>query len=271
MNARLSAIKSHFANWREWELNPIVIKELRQAVRSRILSGILMLFLLLLFLGSVASLAGQGMARGEILEMGPKMFDACLAVLAVSSLVFIPIYTGIRLALEQHEADLVLYTPLPVPKLVQGKFLAGVYIAGLFFSVCAPFMTFSTLLRGIDWLTIQFVLFVLFFAICVAVLVAIAVAVLPFPVLIKLAFGGAFALALIVVCYLLLLFFFGVVQSGIGPSLRRSSFGYSFASLFGLAMFGAWTSYSLSITYIVKNSSQDDPHGYGSISKSSND
>ena len=271
MNARLAAIKSHCTNWREWEPNPVLLKELRQAVRSQVLSGILMLFLLMLFLGSVASLAGQGMARGEIFEMGRNMFDACLAVLAISSLVIVPIYTGIRVALEQHQADLILYTPLPVPKLVQGKFLGGVCIAGLFFSACVPFMAFSSLLRGIDWLTIQFVLFVLFFAICVAILAAIAVAVLRLPVLIKLACGGAFAGALVLVCDLLLVFFFGVVQSGFAPLLKSPSFGYSFASMFGLATFAAWASYSLAIFYIVKNTSQGDSHGHGSTGKSSND
>ena len=43
-----ASIKSHFTNWREWELNPIVIKELRQAVRSWAVTGMLLLFLTVL-------------------------------------------------------------------------------------------------------------------------------------------------------------------------------------------------------------------------------
>ena len=49
----IARIKSHFINWREWELNPIVIKELRQAVRSWAVTGMLLLFLIVLFITSM--------------------------------------------------------------------------------------------------------------------------------------------------------------------------------------------------------------------------
>lgn len=271
MSVMMAKWKTHLANWREWEINPVVIKELRQAVRSQILSGILLLFLLLLFLGSAAALAKQGVARGEVLEMGRNMFNACLAILTVSCLVVIPAYTGIRVALEQHQEDFILYTPLPVTKLVRGKLLGGVYLAGLFYSACVPFMTFSSLLRGIDWLTIQFVLFVLLIGICVAILAAIAVAVLQVPLLVKAVCGVVLVGILLLACDILLKFFFGVVRSGIAPSLKTPSFYFGFISLFGLAMFGAATAYSLSISYITKNSFTDDTLGTGLIGKSSHD
>ena len=271
MTASFASLKSHFADWNDWEPNPILVKELRQAVRSRILTSLLMFFLMTIFLTSVGSLVGQNSSGGEVVEMGRNMFDACLTVLAVSSLVVIPVYTGIRVALDQHQENLILYTPLPVTKLVQGKLLCGVYIAGLFYSVCVPFMTFSNLLRGIDWLTIQFVLFVLFIAICVAILAAIAVAVLPVPVLVKLACGVAFVGALVLVCDILMGFFFGVVRSGISPSLKSPSFYLGFAALFGLAMFGAIIAYNLSISYITTSSPIDDSPDYVSIGKSSHD
>ena len=50
MMATINKVKTHFANWREWELNPIVIKELRQGVRSWTVTGMLLLFLVVLFI-----------------------------------------------------------------------------------------------------------------------------------------------------------------------------------------------------------------------------
>ena len=254
-------LHSYFA---AWEPNPILLKELRQAVRSNVLTGVLMLFLVMLFLGSMASMAGQTMIRGEVVELGRNMFDACLTVLAVSSLVVIPLYTGIRVALEQHQSDMILFTPLPVTKLVQGKVLGGICLAGLFYSVCLPFMTFTSLLRGLDWLTIQFVLIMLFIAICVAVLASVAVAVLPFRVLFKLIWGVVFAGSLAVICKWLLFFFFDVVRSGAAPLLESGAFWSGFIGVFGVSMVGAMAAYSVSISHIIKDSRPGNIHGYNS-------
>lgn len=262
MTTALFNMTDRFARWREWEPNPILIKELRQAVRSHILSGVLMLLLVMLFIGGVVTLAGQSVLQGEVAGTARNMFDAFLAVLAVGSLVIIPLYTGIRVAIEQYQSDMILYTPLPVTKLVQGKFLGGAYLAGLFYSVCMPFMTFCLLLRGLDWLTIQFVLLALFAATCVAIIAAIAAAVSPFPVVPKLILGTAFAGGLMVVCWLLLNFFFGVVRVGAGPLLTHGGFLLRFLSIGGMAMFGAMWSYSLSISHIIKDSRPDDQYDY---------
>jgi len=132
MTTAFSNMTGRFARWREWEPNPILIKELRQAVRSHVLTGVLILLLVMLFIGGVTALAGQNILQGKVAETARNMFDAFLAVLAGGSLVVIPLYTGIRVALEQHQSDLILYTPLSVTKLVQGKFLGGEYLAGLF-------------------------------------------------------------------------------------------------------------------------------------------
>jgi hypothetical protein len=259
---KITAIRSHFTHWREWELNPIVVKELRQAVRSHILPGMLLLLLAMLFLASVTSLGGQSIFMDRASEMGQGMFNTCLVVLMITSLIFIPLYTGIRLALERHRSDLMFFTPLPVTKLVHGKLLSGMYLAGLFFSVCMPFMAFSSLLRGLDLVTIQFVLVLLFGAICVAILAAIAVAALPFHIILKTLFGLAFAAGLIVVCGFLLIFFFGVVKSGAASLVRSPAFWDGFMVTFGMVAFGVMVSYGLSISFIAKHRYPPDPYGY---------
>jgi hypothetical protein len=261
MVATFIKIKSRPANWREWEMNPIVIKELRQAVRSRVLSGVLMILLLLLFFGSVLSLAQQDLTQNVVLEMGRSMFDVCVTVLVIGGVIFIPIYTGIRVALEKYYTDMVLYTPLPVTKLVNGKLLSGMYIAMLFFSVCAPFMAFSNLLRGLDWLTIQFVVFYLFFAIYIAILSAIAVAVQPFRMVAKLVCGAVFVGALVLACWILLAFFFNIVSIGVGPLLRTATFWLGLAMASALGAVVAMAAYSVSTSHIVSNSLGNDSFG----------
>jgi len=222
----------------------------------------LLLLLAMLFLGSVASLNGQNLLIRGGPEMGQSMFSTCLVVLAISSLVFIPLYTGIRLALERQRSDLIFFTPLPVTTLVHGKLLSGMCLAALFFSVCAPFMTFSSLLRGMDLVTIQFVLLLLFGALCVAILAAIAVATLPFHIFLKTLFGVAFAGGLVVVCGFLLIFFFGVVKSGAAPLMQSSKFWEGFVGVFGMAAFTAMVSYGLAISFIARHRYPADPYDY---------
>jgi hypothetical protein len=266
-----SKLKSHFANWREWELNPIVIKELRQAVRSDIFSGMLLLLLTLLFLASVTSLSGQNILIRGGSEMGQSMFSTCLVVLVISSLVFIPLYTGIRLALERQRTDLIFFTPLPVTTLVHGKLLSGMCLAALFFSVCMPFMAFSSLLRGMDLVTIQFVLLLLFGATCVAILAAIAIASLPFHFFLKTFFGLAFTGGLVVLCGVLLIFFFGVIRSGAASLMGSSKFWGDFVCAFGMAAFAAMVSYGVSISFITRHRYPADPYGYYSKIEHSHD
>ena len=60
----VTEIRNHFVNWREWELNPIVIKELRQAVRSWAVTGMLLLDGRISADGSPAITEGSGGGSG---------------------------------------------------------------------------------------------------------------------------------------------------------------------------------------------------------------
>src|ERR1700730_2458870 len=75
MIATINKVKSHFANWREWELNPIVIKELRQGVRSWTVTGMLLLFLTVLFIASLVFLITESFDGNANLQMGGAMFS----------------------------------------------------------------------------------------------------------------------------------------------------------------------------------------------------
>ena len=105
MNPKFAAVKNHFTNWREWELNPIVIKELRQAVRSWAVTGMLLLFLTVLFITSLVFLVGQSFNVHENTELGGTMFQAFAVILAGASILFIPLYIGVRVGAERVESN----------------------------------------------------------------------------------------------------------------------------------------------------------------------
>jgi hypothetical protein len=192
----IAGIKSHFTNWREWEFNPIVIKELRQAVRSWAVTGMLMLFLTVLFITSLVFLVGQSVRVNEDVQLGSSMFQAFVIILAGASMMFIPLYIGIRVAAERGESnhDLLYVSTLSPGRIIRGKLYCGAYMALLFFSACMPFMAFTNLLRGVDLPSVFFILLFLFLVVCAANQIAIFLACLPLsrPFKILLALAGLF-------------------------------------------------------------------------------
>jgi hypothetical protein len=234
----VAKIKAHFANWREWEPNPIVVKELRQAVRSWSVTGALLLFLLLLFVVTMIFLASMEAGTGGGQQMGATLFGIFLVVLAGSSLIFIPLYVAIRIMAErQHNnPDLIYVTTLSPNRIIFGKFLCGAYMAVLFFSACLPFMAFTNLLRGVDLPTIFFMLLVLFLLVCAINQVAIFLACLPVNRALKTLFiVGAFFQSLFLIGSLSFSFMM-MVHSGIGALMFRHEFWVNFGASLGLGL-----------------------------------
>src|SRR5215469_1795482 len=186
----ITGIRSHFANWRDWELNPIVVKELRQAVRSWAVTGMLLLFLAGLFIiSAIFFVTGADSDPDE--QMGSSLFTAFAVVLAISSIFFIPLYMGIRVAAERQEnnPDLFYVSTLSPARIILGKFLCGAYMVVLFFSACMPFMAFTNLLRGVDLPTVFFILFYQFLTVCGINMIAIFLGCLPVTRPFKVLFG----------------------------------------------------------------------------------
>src|ERR1035438_7281033 len=115
------------------------------------------------------------------MQMGAAMFSAFVVILAGASVLFIPLFTGVRVASERQENnhDLLYVTTLSPARIIFGKFLCSAYIALLFFSACMPFMVFTNLLRGVELPTVFFILAFLFLGVCAANMIAIFLACLP--------------------------------------------------------------------------------------------
>ena len=169
------------SNWRTWEPNPIVVKELRQAVRSWAITGMLMAFLTVLFFVTVGFLLGQSFHVNPSQALGREIFQFFLPVLSLVAFVFIPVYVGGRLTAERQEGnvDMLYITTLSPARIIRGKLLCGIILLVLFFSVCAPFMVFTNLLRGIDLPTVFVLLAIAFLLGILSLQAAIFLSCLP--------------------------------------------------------------------------------------------
>jgi hypothetical protein len=165
-------------------INPIVVKELRQAVQSRFVVAVLLVFLLvqLLFMGiylMVQSLNGSLYAAD--FQAGRRVFAVLQGILLGTCMLCIPAYSGFRLAAERSDfhVDLFYVSALRPRAIVAGKLVAALVLTILIFSACTPFMAFTYFLRGLDLTSIFFIIAVDFLAVAVTATAALFIAVVP--------------------------------------------------------------------------------------------
>lgn len=160
-------------------LNPIVIKELRQAVQGRFLAAVLLLFLGIQLLTIGLFLTDDSVSWS--FNAGRNIFKTLASMLLGTCLILVPAYTGLRLAMERADAnvDLLFITTLRPRSIIWGKFFAALVFSALLYSVCMPFITLTYLLRGIDLPSIFVLLALNFLIIAVAIQCTILLGCLP--------------------------------------------------------------------------------------------
>lgn len=163
-------------------LNPIVVKELRQAVQGRFVSVVFLLFLAvqLVVMGGTVFMSGiADQTQSLDYEAGMNAFAWLQGILLGTTILFVPVYTGVRLAAERSDenVDLMFVTTLRPHAIITGKLAAATIITLMIFSACAPFMTFTYLLRGIDLHIIFLTILLDFFIVltCVQMFILLAV------------------------------------------------------------------------------------------------
>jgi hypothetical protein len=144
-------------------INPIVVKEARQAVNSRLVSGTLMLFLGVQLAVMLLMLTNrQATATSDNLDLrtGREVFTFVQGILLGTCMILIPAMTGVRLMAERSDVnvDLLFISSLTPRAIIAGKIVTAAAVALLIISACAPFMTFAYVLRGLDMPTIVVVL-----------------------------------------------------------------------------------------------------------------
>jgi hypothetical protein len=252
MSSMLVRWKSHFTHWRDWELNPVVIKELRQSVRSWAVTGMLLLFLTVLFITTLVFLIGETIDNNPTRELGGTIFQVFLGILTFASVIFIPLHLGIRVALERLDSnpDLLYISTLTPGRIIRGKFFCGAYMAMLFFSACLPFMAFTNLLRGVDLPSVFFILFCLFLVVCAINMLAIFLACLPLsrPFKVLIALYGVMQSVYIVAG--LVFASYQMMQSGIGAMMSSPNFWIRFLSSITIGLLVVGLFYFLSVALI---------------------
>lgn len=252
MTLHFTKIRSHLANWRQWEMNPVVVKELRQSVRSWAVTGTLLLFLTVLFIAAVIFCVTQSFDVSANERLGAQIFQIFAVILSGASLLFIPLYIGIRVASERQESnlDLLYISTLTPQRIIRGKFLCGAYVAVLFFSACMPFMTFTNMLRGIDLPSVFFTLLCLFLAVCCAVQVAIFLACLPISKLLKVLVGLAAVITVFPMIGGLNFWTFDMMRRGVGSMMGNGDFWATFLTVCVIALAATLFLYFLSVALI---------------------
>lgn len=139
--------------------NPILVKETRQALKSR---QFLVTFVIVLLGCWIVSFVGVALVGPQIYyaASGPGLLIAYYTILALPLALIVP-YTAFRsLAAEQEELtyDLLSITALGARQIVTGKLLSATVQMLVYVCAVAPCIAFTFLLRGVDALTVAVLL-----------------------------------------------------------------------------------------------------------------
>jgi len=147
----------------EW-LNPILVKETRQALKSRQFAVTFTLVLLCAWIWSwfgMAIMIGPGVRYAA---EGMTMFNGYYVILSFAVLVIVPFGAFRSLASEREDGtyELLSVTTLQPRQIVSGKLGSAVLQMLVYFSAIAPCLGFTYMLRGIAFPLILYVMADLF-------------------------------------------------------------------------------------------------------------
>ncbi len=136
-------------------LNPILVKEARQAMKSR---QFVVTFSLLLICGWLWTLLFivSGLPAIYYAPVGPGVLMGYYAVLSIPLLIVVPYAAFRSLAGEWEDGtfELLSITALSSRQIISGKLASAVLQMLVYYSAIAPCVAFTYLLRGIDIVTI---------------------------------------------------------------------------------------------------------------------
>jgi len=148
----------------DW-LNPILVKETRQALRSWQFA---LVFVLLLVACWVVTIGGVALIGPSVYYAagGGELLRAYYFILAFPLLVVVPFAAFRSLAAEREDNtyDLVSITALRPRQVISGKLGSAVVQMAVYLSAITPCLAFTYLLRGVDVPTIVLLLAYTFFA-----------------------------------------------------------------------------------------------------------
>ena len=133
-------------------LNPVLVKETRQVLKSRGFVGAFMTMLTLAFLASLV-LVAQAVTRLEHGEPGPTFFGVYLTVLMLALCFVVPmnVFRSVSAEFEHKTFESLAVTALSAQRIVWGKLQGAFVQMAAYYSAVAPFVCFTYLIGGIGW------------------------------------------------------------------------------------------------------------------------
>ena len=159
----LAKTAAFFEEFIDNRLNPILVRELRQMVRSRFIVVMLNLYVGLLTLVCLGFVMFSAILQEE--GAGMALFGSLASIMGFSSFFVVILYTGIVTASERINADLMYASAIKPRQVILGKFFSGLILSLLLFSAVFPFFTLAYLLRGLDFYTFLTTTYLIFLAI----------------------------------------------------------------------------------------------------------
>ncbi|MDR2441489.1 MAG: ABC transporter permease [Planctomycetaceae bacterium] len=136
-------------------INPILLRELRQQVRNRFIIVLINLYVVGLVLVCLMSVLFQ-QTSSQIHDSGGYLFGSLSIIMGMVGFVMVVTHTAQTTTSERINGDLMFTSALKPSTIVFGKALAGAILTVLLMSITAPFVMVAYLLRGLD---IEFVIF----------------------------------------------------------------------------------------------------------------
>jgi hypothetical protein len=208
--------------WIGDRLNPILVKETRQALKSR---QFVITFTLVLALAWIWSIFGVAMIGPSIYfsARGLDMFLGYYTILAVPLLVVVPFGAFRSLASEREDGtyELLSITTLKPRQIIDGKLGSAVLQMLVYLSAVAPCLAFTYMLRGIDAPTILYVICWFFLASLGASVIGLLVATLTHEKHWQIVLSVLFLFGLAFVLWIGLMIGFGLLASGAPPFQDR--------------------------------------------------
>ncbi|MDR3108526.1 MAG: hypothetical protein LBU65_02390 [Planctomycetaceae bacterium] len=130
-------------------MNAILVREVRRLVRSNFITSTLIIYISIL---TFACLMFIGL--GDSLESnGEGLFASVTAIMGFFGFLTVVAYTAGTTGMERANNDLMYITAIRPSSVVFGKFVNALVMTFLLFSVSLPFYTLAYQLRGIDFFT----------------------------------------------------------------------------------------------------------------------
>lgn len=230
-------------------LNPILVREIQQAVKGRVFPVTIMLALGISVI--IATVVSSEYVDGQT---GRGAFDAGFATLIPLVLFIIPMqaYNSMRTELKGGIVEQLLLSRLSPSAVLSGKLQAAMVQFALYVSVLAPLLATSYLLRGVDLPTIAISLaFALVISIAATAFAVSSAAQAIVPALQPIAnLGIAFGLGFGTVAMVSMVAS-GGYSSGIGYLLRSRDFGMVVSAIIGTAILATTLSWLAARTFLL--------------------